>query len=103
MRQPTSSPATETAVLIDGTVLRLSEVSATILTLTQNVVEVGRLAGELESRFGAPEVSTSLEATEKVSAQLISHGLLKSVRCADGGRPGTELTEGTLPPPTGPG
>ena len=67
----------ETAVLIDGTVLRLSELGARVFALTEHMVEVGRLASDLEALFGAPEGSTSLEATERVVTELIGHGLLE--------------------------
>lgn len=71
----------ETAVLIDGTVLRLSELSAVIYDLTKDPVEVGRLAGELESRFGAPDGSTSSrDATEDAVAELVRRGVLRAAR-----------------------
>jgi hypothetical protein len=68
----------ETAVLLDGMVVRLSELSAAIYDLTGDMVEVGRLARELEARFGAPEGSTSREATDHAVADLLRHGVLRS-------------------------
>ena len=68
----------ETAVLLDGMVVRLSELSAAIYDLTGDMVEVGRLARELEARFGAPEGSTSREATDHAVAELLRHGVLRS-------------------------
>ena len=68
----------ETAVLLDGMVVRLSELSAAIYDLTGDMVEVGRLARELEARFGAPEGSTSMEATGHAVAELLRHGVLRS-------------------------
>ena len=68
----------ETALLLDATVLRLSELSAAIYALTEDPVEVSRLAADLESRFGAPEASTSREATEQAVAELIRHAVLRT-------------------------
>jgi len=68
----------ETAILLDGMVVRLSELSAAIYDLTGDMVEVGRLARELEARFGAPEGSTSREATDHAVADLLRHGVLRS-------------------------
>ncbi|HQE32933.1 MAG TPA: hypothetical protein PLG38_13055 [Propionibacteriaceae bacterium] len=70
--------AGETAVLIDGVVLRLSEISAEIYALTEHLVEVSRLATDLESRFGAPEGTTTRQATDAAVAELIHHGLLRA-------------------------
>ena len=39
----------ETALLLDATVLRLSELSAAIYALTEDPVEVSRLAADLDS------------------------------------------------------
>ena len=68
----------ETAVLIDETVLRLSELSAVIYALTEDPVEIGRLARELESRFGVPEGSSSLDSTREAVAELVRRGVLKA-------------------------
>lgn len=69
----------ETALLIDDTVLRLSDLSAAIYDLSENVIAMNRLARALETRFGAPATSTSLEATEQAVAELIRHGVLAQV------------------------
>lgn len=68
----------ETAVLVSGIVLRLSEISAAIYALTEDPVEVSRLATDLESRFGAPEALTARQATDEAVAELIRHGLLRA-------------------------
>ena len=68
----------ETALLVEGMAVRLSELSAAIYDLTEDMVEVGRLARELEARFGAPEGSTSREATDHAVADLLRHGVLRS-------------------------
>jgi hypothetical protein len=68
----------ETALLVEGMAVRLSELSAAIYDLTGDMVEVGRLARELEARFGAPEGSTSREATDHAVADLLRHGVLRS-------------------------
>ncbi|GAA4403406.1 hypothetical protein GCM10023153_33400 [Ornithinibacter aureus] len=70
----------ETAVLIEGTVLRLSELSAAVYSLTAHAVEVSRLAGELERRFGAPAGCSALEATEAAVAELVRRGVLDAVQ-----------------------
>ena len=68
----------ETAVLLDGMVVRLSELSAAIYDLTGDMVEVGRLARELEARFGAPEGLSAREATDHAVQDLLRHGVLRS-------------------------
>ena len=68
----------ETAMLVDGMVVRLSELSAAIYELTEDMVEVGRLARELEVRFGVPDRSTSKEATDHAVEELLRHGVLRS-------------------------
>jgi hypothetical protein len=69
----------ETAVLIDGVALRLSELSSVIYALTEDPVDVDRLALELEARFGAPEGQSSRRATDDVVASLVRHGVLRPV------------------------
>jgi len=66
----------ETAILLDDTAVRLSELGATIYALTENSMEVSALALELESRYGPPESSSSQEATESAVAELVSRGVL---------------------------
>ena len=66
----------ETAILVDGMAIRLSELGAMIFTLAENPVEVGALARELELRFGAPEGPSSREATDGIVAELIGQGVL---------------------------
>lgn len=68
----------ETAVLVDGVVVRLSELSAVIYDLTEDLVDVRHLARELEARFGAPEGLTSEEATGHAVTELLRHGVLTS-------------------------
>lgn len=68
----------ETAMLVYGMVVRLSELSAAIYDLTEDMVEVGRLARELEVRFGAPEGSTTREATDHAVEELLRRGVLRS-------------------------
>ena len=68
----------ETALLVEGMAVRLSELSAAIYDLTGDMVEVGHLARELEARFGAPEGATSREATDHAVAELLRHGVLRS-------------------------
>ena len=68
----------ETALLVDGMAVRLSELSAAIYDLTEDSVEVGHLARELEARFGAPEGSTTQKATDHAVEELLRHGVLRS-------------------------
>lgn len=68
----------ETALLVDGMAVRLSELSAAIYDLTEDMVEVERLARELEAHFGAPEGSTSMDATGHAVTELLRHGVLRS-------------------------
>ena len=67
----------ETAILVDGMAVRLSELGAVIYDITEHLVEVGRLARDLEARFGAPVGSTSREATDHAVAEMLRHGVLK--------------------------
>jgi len=66
----------ETALLVDGLLVRLSELSALVYALTEEPVEVRRLAHALESHFGAPEGRTSFDATQDAVAELVRHGIL---------------------------
>ena len=66
----------ETAILLHEMVMRLSELSSVIYALTENPIDVGHLARELESRLGAPEGVSSRDATGDAVAQLIRHGVL---------------------------
>lgn len=68
-----------TVVLVRRTLVKLSDVAAQVFNLTEHPVELGRLAQELESQFGAPPVGSSVEATEEAVRQLVHHGLLKVV------------------------
>ena len=68
----------ETAILVDGMAVRLSELSAAIYDLTDEVIDVGELALELEARFGAPDVSTTREDNDRTVAELLRHGVLRS-------------------------
>jgi hypothetical protein len=67
----------ETVVLVDGVLVRLSELSALVYDLTEEPVDVVHLAQRLESRFGAPEGGTSLDATKDAVAHLVRHGILR--------------------------
>jgi hypothetical protein len=66
----------ETALLVDGLLVRLSELSALVYALTEKPVEIGHLAHALESQFGAPEGRAALDATQDAVADLIRHGIL---------------------------
>jgi hypothetical protein len=66
----------QTALLVDGLLVRLSELSALVYDLTDEPVEVGRLAHALEAHFGAPEGRTSFDATQDAVAELVRHGIL---------------------------
>lgn len=66
-----------TAVLVDGELVRLSELSAAVYALTEDPVEIDHLARALEARFGVPEGRTSLDATADAVAQLVSHQVLR--------------------------
>ena len=68
----------ETALLVEGMAVRLSELSAAIYDLTEDMVEVERLASELEARFGTPEGSSAREATDHAVQDLLRHGVLRS-------------------------
>ena len=68
----------ETAVLLGETALRLSELSAVIYALTEVPVEIERLASELESRFGVPEGSSSLDSTRDAVTELVRRGVLQA-------------------------
>jgi hypothetical protein len=67
----------ETALLVDGLLVRLSELSAMVYAFAEEPVEVGHLAHLLESYFGEPEGRTSLDATKDAVADLIRHGTLR--------------------------
>jgi hypothetical protein len=69
----------ETAVLVDGVLVRLSELSALVHDLTEEPVDVVNLAHVLESRFGAPEGRTALDATRDAVADLVRHGILREL------------------------
>ena len=66
----------EAAVLVDEVLVRLSELSAIVYDLTEEPVDVVHLAHMLESRFGAPEGRTTLDATHDAVAELVRHGIL---------------------------
>ena len=68
----------ETAILVGGMAVRLSELGAMIYALTDTPVEVADLSSELESRYGAPPESSSREATELAVADLVRQGVLSS-------------------------
>lgn len=67
----------ETALLVDGALVRLGALGAMIYALTEEPVEIGHLARTLESHFGAPEGRTSLDATKDAVAELVRHMVLR--------------------------
>jgi hypothetical protein len=69
----------EALVLVRGTVVRLTELSTAIFTLTEDPIVIDELAGELETLFGVPEAGSSLDATKDAVADLIRHGILRRV------------------------
>lgn len=74
----------ETAVLVDGHILRLSVLGAAMLELTADWVDVEVLAGELGDRFGAPADRTSWEATVEAIADMVRNGVLVTAPTASG-------------------
>lgn len=67
----------ETAVVVTGRVVRLSDLSALVFALTENPVEVEDLARALEAELGAPEGRSTLDATKDAVSDLIRHGVLR--------------------------
>lgn len=67
----------ETAVLVDGMLVRLSELGATMYALTELPVEIGLLARTLEAHFGSPEEGSSLDATKETVAELVRHRVVR--------------------------
>ena len=68
----------ETAVLVHGHLVRLSELSSVIWAMTQEPVEVAALSSALEARFGTPDGDTVLSATQDAVAHLVRHGVLRT-------------------------
>ncbi|KRE43449.1 hypothetical protein [Knoellia sp. Soil729] len=66
-------------VFVRGTVVRLSELSTAIFTLTEDPIAVDDLAAELKTRFGAPKTGSTLDATKDAVADLIRNGILRRV------------------------
>ncbi|MFC7488071.1 hypothetical protein ACOCJ7_18095 [Knoellia sp. CPCC 206453] len=69
----------EVAVLIRGSVVRLSALSTAIYTLTEQPLDVDELSRELQSRFGVPPDSSTLQKTKDAVAELIRFGILHRV------------------------
>lgn len=69
----------ETAVLLPGGIVRLSELSAVLYDLAREQVEVESLARDLEERFGAPAERTSVQATRDAVRDMVEAGLLTEV------------------------
>jgi len=69
----------ETAVLVAGTIFRLSELSSTLSAECSTQKASTELARSLEAAFGAPPDLPSLEATERVNEELLGHGVLELV------------------------
>ena len=67
----------EIAVLVKGRLVRLSGVGAMIFTLTEERVEIGRLAQQLERELGAPADGSALNATKDAVTELIRLGVLR--------------------------
>jgi hypothetical protein len=74
----------ETAVLVDGHILRLSALGAAVLELTEDWVDIEVLAGELGDRFGAPAGRTPREATVDAIADMVRNGVLVTAPTASG-------------------
>lgn len=67
----------ESIVLLDGEVIRLSELATTILAETNEWCDVGELAVRLERRFGpAPDGVGTLSATQSALRDLEQNGLI---------------------------
>ena len=69
----------ETAVLVDGTIVRLSELSSTLYAECSTEKSSTELSRSLEARFGTPPDGSALEATERAIAEMVSHGVLELV------------------------
>lgn len=67
----------QTAVLVRGRLVRLSDVGAMVFALTEEPVEVEWLAARLESQFGAPADGSVLDATKDAVTELIRLGVLR--------------------------
>lgn len=69
----------EAAVLVRGSVVRLTPLSTVIFALTEQAIHVDELTAELEVRFGAPTNGSTLDATKDAIAELIRYGILRRV------------------------
>jgi hypothetical protein len=77
----------ETAVLIDGSVILLSELSAAIYALCESPTEDVALARELETQFGAPVGGSVLQATRGALSELVRHRVIVVEEVPDGAAP----------------
>ena len=66
----------ETAILVDGNIVRLGELSSMIYALCESPVDIWVLAAELEARFGAPADRSTVQATTDSVAEMVRAGLL---------------------------
>ena len=69
----------ETALLVDGMVIRLSQVSSMLYAECSTVTTSEELAKSLEAVFEAPPDLPALEATERSIEEMLSHGALELV------------------------
>jgi hypothetical protein len=69
----------ETAVLVDGTIVRLSELSSMLYAECSTEKTSTELSRSLEATFGAPPDGSALEATERAITEMLAHGVLELV------------------------
>lgn len=70
----------ETAVLVDGTIVRLSELSSLLYAECSTEKTSTELSQCLETAFGAPPDLPALEATERAIEEMVAHGVLELVQ-----------------------
>ena len=69
----------ETAVLVDGTIVRLSELSSTLYAECSTEKSSTELSRSLEAAFGPPHDVSALEATERAITEMVAHGVLELI------------------------
>ena len=69
----------ETAILVDSTIVRLSELSTLLYAECSTEKTSAQLSRSLETEFGAPPDLPALEATEQVIEEMVAHGVLELV------------------------